>query len=356
LAAATLVAPVAAPRFEARWLVGRGVDLALVIGSSIAGYVYLALFVALQVPASFLWWFWSVGFDGTHIFGTASRTYFDAAARAADRRLLLGSLVFFFSLGPAMVLMGWKLALAVLVGAWAYYHVVRQHWGFVMLYKVKNADLDARDNRLDALLLATLLGTPPFHRYFVHSPHELGLPRRMALDIAAPWFEPLMWIAVAAVAAAWLHALAWRWREGRPLNAPKLLLVAGVAPLHWMAFAWMSVYAAVPTVTIVHNIQYHALIWFHNRNRYAGAGAERRHGRIPPAVARSLIAYAAAAIVFSLLYRLPGFHLGKVSDLAFGFFCGFGMTHYYLDSRIWRVRHDPELRAVLGLAPPPAGT
>jgi hypothetical protein len=32
----------------------------------------------------------------------------------------------------------------------------------------------------------------------------------------------------------------------------------------------MSWQAAVPTVTIVHNLQYHALVWFHNRNRYAG--------------------------------------------------------------------------------------
>ena len=56
---------------------------------------------------------------------------------------------------------------------------------------------------------------------------------------------------------------------------------------------------------------------------------------------------AAIGLVFSLLYRVPGFQLGKVSDLAFGFFAGFGLTHYYLDSRIWRVRHDPELRQVL---------
>jgi hypothetical protein len=53
--------------------------------------------------------------------------------------------------------------------------------------------------------------------------------------------------------------------------------------------------------------------------------------------------------VFSLAYRIPGFELGKVSDLAFGLFCGFGLTHYYLDSKIWRVRHDPELRDALQL-------
>ena len=47
---------------------------------------------------------------------------------------------------------------------------------------------------------------------------------------------------------------------------------------------------------------------------------------------------------------VPGFELGRISQLAFGFFCGFGLTHYYLDSRIWRVRHDPSLRQALALA------
>ena len=70
---------------------------------------------------------------------------------------------------------------------------------------------------------------------------------------------------------------------------------------------------------------------------------------MPAAVSRSLLVYAGVGLAFSLAYRIPGFELGKVSDLAFGFFCGFGMTHYYLDSKIWRVRHDPGLRTALGM-------
>ena len=97
-------------------------------------------------------------------------------------------------------------------------------------------------------------------------------------------------------------------------------------------------------MTIVHNLQYHAIVWFHNRNRY---GSGDGHGWIPAAVSRSLLAYVGIGLAFSLLYRIPGFALGKVSELAFGFFCGFGLTHYYLDSRIWRVKSDPGLRVAL---------
>ncbi len=52
-----------------------------------------------------------------------------------------------------MVLAGLKGWLALLVGVWAYYHVVKQHYGFMVLYKVKNRDLARLDNNLDRLFL-----------------------------------------------------------------------------------------------------------------------------------------------------------------------------------------------------------
>src|SRR5512132_4328820 len=125
-------------RPQPRWIISRNVDLALVIFSSLAGYLYLGLYLLLHIPITYLWWFWSVGFDGTHIFAMASRTYFDREARRAHRGLFFGSLVFFFSLGPALVLLGWVPVLVMIVALWAYYHVVRQHYGFMVLYKVKH--------------------------------------------------------------------------------------------------------------------------------------------------------------------------------------------------------------------------
>ena len=229
-----------------------------------------------------------------------------------------------------MVLAGQKGLLALLVGVWAYYHVIRQHYGFLVLYKVKNRDLLPLDNTLDRLFLGVMMIFPPFHRFFIHHPEELGIK-----------------LAFRAVGAAVLgdggrHGRGVAGAAGGPLPAaivPKYLLFAAIIPLHWLTFAYMSWQAAVPTVTIVHNLQYHALVWFHNRNRYAGRTV----------LSRSLGAYVGAALLFSALYRIPGFQLGQVSDLAFGFFCGFGLTHYYLDSRIWRVRHDPGLRDALQL-------
>jgi hypothetical protein len=344
LAAATQAIPQKALLFAHRWIISRPVDLAFVIGSAAAGYAYLFLNVALHVPISLLWWFWSIGFDGTHIFGTASRTFFDAEARQGRRALFYGSAAFFFTLGPVMVLLGGKAFLAMIVAVWAYYHVIRQHYGFMVLYKVKNRDLARVDSFLDRWFLGVMTVFPPFHRFFIHHPEELRSP------ISFPWLEPYLWVLVGATVVVYAGRQVVRIRRGDPINLPKFLLFAGVVPLHWLTFAYMSWLGAVPTVTIVHNLQYHALIWFHNRNRYGGAHSTDDHGRVPRAVSRSLLNYALVALVFSVAYRVPGFHLGQASDLAFGFFCGFGLTHYYLDSKIWRVRSDPGLRQALQLA------
>ena len=331
----------AAPSVAVRpnhWIIGRGVDLTLVIGSALAGYVFLLCYTAFHVPVTWLWWFWSVGFDGTHIFATASRTFFDRESRTRNPKLLYGSLLVFFSIGPAMVLLGAVKYLAILVGVWAYYHVIRQHYGFMVLYKVKNRDLRLLDNTLDRIFLGVMLVYPPFHRFFVLHPEEFGLHLHWkALD-------PYLWAIVGATLVVYLGRQLQRWRAGEAADVQKYLLFAAIMPLHWLTFAYMSWQAAVPTVTIVHNLQYHAIVWFHNRNRYGSGGG---HGWIPAAVSRSLLAYVGIGLVFSLLYRIPGFALGKVSELAFGFFCGFGLTHYYLDSRIWRVKSDPGLRVAL---------
>src|SRR5690242_6281275 len=185
-------------RFTCRWIISRPVDLGLIIGSSLAGFLYLLLFTVFHLPVSWLWWFWSVGFDGTHIFGTASRTFFDREARARNPGLLYGSLLIFFAAGPVLVLAGAKGYLALFVGTWAYYHVVRQHYGFLVIYQVKNHDTAPADRKLDRLFLAVMLLFPPFHRFFIHHPEELGLP------FSVPRWEPALWTAVAATLIAWL--------------------------------------------------------------------------------------------------------------------------------------------------------
>src|SRR5207244_8760251 len=91
-------------------------------------------------------------FDAPHVFGTLSRTYFDRSEWQTRKGLLLGSLLFFI-VGPTMVLLGSGFTFFFVAALWAYYHLVKQHYGFMVLYKKKNNDLAPIDNALDLLLL-----------------------------------------------------------------------------------------------------------------------------------------------------------------------------------------------------------
>src|ERR1043166_1861841 len=128
----------------------------------------------------------------------------------------------------------------MLVAVWAYYHVIRQHYGFMVLYKVKNRDLGRLDNLLDRLLIGVMLVFPPFHRFFIHHPGELGM------HTAFRRIEPVLWTLVVVTCSAWIIRQVVRIWSGEAINLPKFLLFAGVFPLHWLTFAYMSWQAAVP--------------------------------------------------------------------------------------------------------------
>src|SRR5436309_7776233 len=115
---------------------------------------------------------WAILIDAPHVFGTFSRTYFDASEWKTRKRLLLGSLLFFI-VGPAMVLAGAGFTFFFIAALWAYYHLVKQHYGFMVLYKKKNHDLAPVDNALDRLLLLFAFNYP-FVAFIANDPSAMA--------------------------------------------------------------------------------------------------------------------------------------------------------------------------------------
>src|ERR671916_387412 len=145
------------------WIIGARDDLVWFIGSVASSYLLFGLYVSGVLPLFPMLLGWAVLVDAPHVFGTFSRTYFDREERRARKRLLWGSLAF-FAVGPLMVLAGSGPLFFFLAALWAYYHLVKQHYGFMVLYKKKNNDLAATDNALDrAFILAAF--TYPFVRF-----------------------------------------------------------------------------------------------------------------------------------------------------------------------------------------------
>src|SRR5687768_5693181 len=283
-ASAEIITKPVANAISLRWIIGARDDLIWFIGSVVSSYLLLVLYVSGLVPLLPMVAFWAILIDAPHVFGTFSRTYFDRAERQNRARLLWGSLLF-FAVGPLMVLFGAGLVFFFLAALWAYYHLVKQHYGFMVLYKKKNGDLAAIDNGLDRLLLLFAFNYP-FVAFIAQDPEAMArVP--FALRSGVNGLATFLLAGTIIVGIIWLGRQVQRAITGLPLNVPKYLLLAAAIPMHWIVLLTPmpnKPIAIVAILTIYHNLQYHRLIWFHNQ-KYVfrpSPQAERGWGEVKP--------------------------------------------------------------------------
>jgi len=367
-----------------RWLVSRAFDLTWFFGGAALSLLFLGLYFVVGSPIVALWWIWLLAFDGPHIGAAFTRTYFDTEEWRRRPGLLLTSLLT-FAVGPLFLLAGVVtgsdypflgfLAFATFYG---YYHVVRQHYGFVALYNTINRDWDAKSVALDRATLyigcwapyAYFLLTHPKARALMRLPagNLTGLESIAAYSLAAIWL-----IAVARFVAVHLR------RGGLRLRNPKTPYLAGTVLLYGFIYFAIArfepVYGASQgpdqdflllsiVIVIFHNVQYVGLVWFHNRNRYAEGTGHGLAGVVnrAPALFLGACALFSVGIYFTFACSTGVFPscqwfgesatLGPVSwnQIGLCLWWGLAMNHYYLDQKIWRIRGDAALKRSLGLA------
>jgi len=164
--------------------------------------------------------------------------------------------------------------------------------------------------------------------------------------------------AMVVVTVAWLLRQAQRALRGALLNLPKYLLLAAAIPMHWAVLMTPMPHktiAIVAILTIYHNLQYHRLIWFHNKKYTRDADGRERYGAAE-LISRRILFYVGFGVLFGLFYQLPRQIISHtsgreafVTHMIAAFFWGFAFIHYYLDSKIWRVRRDPSVGKALRL-------
>jgi hypothetical protein len=249
-----------------------------------------------------------------------------------------------------MVLAGAGLVFLFVAALWAYYHLVKQHYGFMVLYKKKNGDLARIDNALDRLLLLFAFNYP-FVEFIARDPEAMArVPA--ALRGGVNGFAKLLLAATILIFVAWIVRQVQRAVIGEPLNVPKYLLLAAAIPMHWIVLLTPMPHkpiAIVAILTIYHNLQYHRLIWFHNqkyksREKYGAAEL----------ISRRVIYYLGFGIIFGVIYQGPRQLLNNLGpslgvQLGVSFLWGYAFVHYYLDSKIWRVRRDPSVGKALNI-------
>ena len=308
------------------WILSPQKDLVFYIGSALAGWLYVAIIVyaivTLENPLKdalavvHLGQFqialtlqllvvlsWGLILDAPHVWATLARTLFDPDEWKVRKREIWVSFVWFF-VGPMAILLpyllgslsaplGFILPAAVLsFGAvayfvffrlWAYYHVVRQHWGFFSLYKRKAGDHGSRVNRVDWWFFNLSLYMPLV--MFMTSPFYLKTPGYMDIGLMTPivgvWslatlLYPCAWVLYLGVILFYLGFQLKLWLDGSPLNGSKLLYMALIVPLHLVAYSHpiMAVFL-VPLVTVGHNIQYHCIIYSYAPKQVSRQNGER---------------------------------------------------------------------------------
>jgi hypothetical protein len=365
--------------FSMRWIINAREDLVWFVGSVLSSYAMLAFYVSGLIPLVWMVGAWAVLIDAPHVFGTFSRTYFDRTERNTRGRLLWGSLLFFV-VGPLMVLAGVGFIFFFIAALWAYYHLVKQHYGFMVLYKKKNGDLLGIDNLIDRSFLM-LAFTYPFIAFVARDPEAMErVPAALHSGIGT--VETALLIATILSGAVWLIRQVQRGVLGLTLNVPKYLLLAAAIPMHWIVLLTPMPHkpiAIVAILTIYHNLQYHRLIWFHNKKytararALAGGSADvaanssvedrsssddlRSKYGAAELISRRLIYYIGFGILFGIWYQLPRQYMRvtygettTLTQLVAAFFWGYAFIHYYLDSKIWRVRRDPEVGKALQMS------
>lgn len=290
----------------------------------------------------------------------------------------------------------WQLFL-IFFGLWAYWHVVRQHYGFMRLYQKKNADDDPIDARLDSGLLYSGL-ILPFLVFIIRHPEartQVGLSEaipaypmlpvggRLAAPFSPEYLSALSWehwfvsfcaAVIGTLVIVFMARQAAKILVGERVNGPKMLFLLAVVPLHiYVCFSdavlSASLLAFAAFVTIFHDIQYHAIIWFHHRNRYHKPGVDKKQFGLAPKISQNLATYFACAILFAAVFRLLGctfdVHPGcapfvitseinmfgslHTDALLKAFLLGFPLHHYFVDQFIWKTSKSKELRKDLNV-------
>ena len=342
------------------WIISRKDDLIWFIGSVLASYALLFANLTIGISVAVLTWIWALGFDGPHVYGTVSRTYADSEERRKRAKLLYGTLVLFLA-GPTMVLAGraqllgtdaWGPGFFFFASLWAYYHLVKQHYGFMVLYKKKNSDLAEIDNLIDRAFI--LLGmTYPLLHFISHSP---SAAQRVPFPTTT---GPFWWLQTLVLSAFVFSLILFAGRQAQrlylklPVNLPKLALLAAALPMHWIVLRLLEpaaegAFASVATLTIYHNIQYHRIIWFHNQNKYNRPNAADFGAA--STINKTVWRYIVLAVLFGAAYHIPHYTIVAPGGLVMGFIWGGAFTHYYLDSKIWRVRRDQQLNTNLHMS------
>jgi len=328
------------------WMVSPAFDLTFFVFSAL---VVLLPWIAVEgygVRSQYVLAAVAIGSNGPHLVSTWTRVYLDGNERwkRPVHYYLVPALAIAF-VAYLIVTEGRKSSvLRTVLLYWAFWHFLNQNWGILRIYQRRAGEADARIAQLERSLLWLGALWPFMHRLF-SGPHVL-----FGAKIYHPHLDPWMVNGVAAllvVTAIWY--VGWRLdmvRRGQRVDLVRPLFILS----SWFGFFVPFVLikkngsAAFGAAAAWHGIQYLAIVWVFNRNKWKG-------GVDPKARAVSWLSQPRRGgwvLYFLALLALAGVFYGGIQLAAlfmwdaktWGATVWLSLTfgHYYIDGVIWKLR------------------
>jgi len=337
-------------RYDAVWFLGSmAVPYAMglvywLVGPGEHKQVVVALYVAFQLL-----------FNLPHNAQTWSLTVLEPHERQSHARRYQGSILLAVGLLAGTMALsptwGWPLLNSAVI-YWGYWHLIKQHFGFVRLYEMRRGVKDAFDKSLSRALLY-VAGVTPLIQRVAEGNVTLDSGRGVPMVVAHPAIPmPLAtgaWIISGVLLVLYVGRCLMAWRQGKPTAPLAVFTLLGALFNFWVSLQLIDdLIVGVVVMTVWHNLQYLGLVFFMsgNRARLQGGGAQlvklAGDGRVGAYVG-VLLVYAVVILACRVLLPEPwgAFPITLVVAL-----------HYFHDSFIWKISSNPTLRQELGMKAP----
>jgi hypothetical protein len=342
----SITATITAEAVPLRWIVSPRYDLFFFIGSCVFTFLFFALYQGARGMGWFLggdqilvtYFVFTAFFDHPHIFQTFARTHGDPVEFQRRRTLHTWGLAAFLVAGVVVAALRLEKELIVFAAIFGTWHIIRQHSGFLKVYKALNGDREPLDNVLDWGTFYS--GT---FACLLHDYSDLGGPITIygELKVAFPDLPPdlgeWLWTVFLVFLVCLGFRQVWRVATGQRVNTPKLLLMGAALTTHYFVFFATATpfLVAEALETAFHDVQYQGWIMHYQRRRFDAKRVVLKWGALA-------LAYGVCVGAIETLGLMrPGWAWLFVP------FTMLVIWHYYVDGRIWKFSEDPELKDLL---------
>lgn len=331
-----------------RWIVGPRYDLFFFVGSCAFTFLFYGLYLVAHRFDFMLrgdsilitYFFFTALFDHPHIFQTFARTHLDDQEFKRRKNLHTWGLLGFIALGFGVMALGWESELIVFASVFGSYHIIRQHYGFLRAYKGINQDYEEIDNWLDYGTFYSGMFAAFFNDYTdIRGPVVIYRELKARFPYLPYEITEITWGLFLGFLLLFVLRQGWRLYHGKPVNLPKILLMASAIGTHYFIFFATATpfLVAEALETAFHDIQYQGWMMHYERRRFP---------HLPKVVLKFLLVGLAYGAVVGVI-EIYGLMYNGLAMWLFVPFTMIVLYHYYVDGLIWKFGKDPDLRRVM---------